>query len=576
MTQESWGSGVSSGTHTYGYDTTNQLTAADGTVFGYDANGNRNYGSYQVGTSNRTTNDGTYTYTYDSEGNLTQKSKGTGLETWYYGYDTRNLLTSVRQTTNGTTNQFTATYTYDALSRRVQQDGWDGTTLVTTEYAFGGDNRVWAELNGSTVVQYRYLNGNGATAVLARINVSGGTVAWVVQDRLGSVRDVTDSTQVNTHDEYGPFGIITSESNPATGVSYGYTGLFQDRYTFLGFADNRVLDPTTAKWLQQDPIVFQAGDANLQRYVGNNATNAVDPSGLEEAPPRPILRIGDVTIVPPLGMRVPLEMPGVELPWEDAPRVLALAKDSSLEQIQRCMTLLDTAFSLSGRNLPWIDPIKPAAKAPTFTEVPLDLFAPLDRQLMPYPGRRIRTKQYANAAVMARISIRINLVALKTDIVNEVFNMLKTTTPVFPGAGKLTDKDYAQAANQVADRYIRAVDDFLATHPGAKPKLGKRTPILEKFGIETAVTAPWCADWAQAMTQELFGVNRMIGTDWGQWKSGGAEHNFLIVRSKGYLPTYPAKETTNILLFDPWRDLLPRVFKPMEPYLPTNTFQKLD
>jgi len=32
----------------------------------------------------------------------------------------------------------------------------------------------------------------------------------------------------------------------------------------------------------QDPIGFQAGDANLYRYVGNGPTTRTDPSGLEE------------------------------------------------------------------------------------------------------------------------------------------------------------------------------------------------------------------------------------------------------------------------------------------------------
>jgi hypothetical protein len=31
-----------------------------------------------------------------------------------------------------------------------------------------------------------------------------------------------------------------------------------------------------------DPLGFEAGDANLYRYVGNNPTNATDPTGLEE------------------------------------------------------------------------------------------------------------------------------------------------------------------------------------------------------------------------------------------------------------------------------------------------------
>ncbi len=40
-------------------------------------------------------------------------------------------------------------------------------------------------------------------------------------------------------------------------------------------------DPSVGRWLSEDPIEFDGGDANLMRYVGNNPTNATDPSGLE-------------------------------------------------------------------------------------------------------------------------------------------------------------------------------------------------------------------------------------------------------------------------------------------------------
>lgn len=40
-------------------------------------------------------------------------------------------------------------------------------------------------------------------------------------------------------------------------------------------------DPTLGRWLEQDPIGFDAGDMNLYRFVGNDPTNSVDPSGLE-------------------------------------------------------------------------------------------------------------------------------------------------------------------------------------------------------------------------------------------------------------------------------------------------------
>ena len=43
-----------------------------------------------------------------------------------------------------------------------------------------------------------------------------------------------------------------------------------------------MFDPSVGQWMEEDPIGFLAGDGNLRRYVGNNATNGVDPSGLED------------------------------------------------------------------------------------------------------------------------------------------------------------------------------------------------------------------------------------------------------------------------------------------------------
>jgi hypothetical protein len=43
-------------------------------------------------------------------------------------------------------------------------------------------------------------------------------------------------------------------------------------------------DPTTGRWLCEDPIGFSAEDMNLYRYVGNNPTNETDPDGLRGRP----------------------------------------------------------------------------------------------------------------------------------------------------------------------------------------------------------------------------------------------------------------------------------------------------
>lgn len=38
-------------------------------------------------------------------------------------------------------------------------------------------------------------------------------------------------------------------------------------------------DPTVGRFLEEDPIGFRAGDGNLGRYVGNQSTDYVDPTG---------------------------------------------------------------------------------------------------------------------------------------------------------------------------------------------------------------------------------------------------------------------------------------------------------
>lgn len=44
---------------------------------------------------------------------------------------------------------------------------------------------------------------------------------------------------------------------------------------------NRVYSADLGRFLQSDPIRFEAGDGNLSRYVGNDSTNHVDPEGLQ-------------------------------------------------------------------------------------------------------------------------------------------------------------------------------------------------------------------------------------------------------------------------------------------------------
>jgi RHS repeat-associated protein len=45
---------------------------------------------------------------------------------------------------------------------------------------------------------------------------------------------------------------------------------------------NRVYSAELGRFLQTDPIRFDAGDGNLYRYVANNLVNAIDPFGLQQ------------------------------------------------------------------------------------------------------------------------------------------------------------------------------------------------------------------------------------------------------------------------------------------------------
>src|SRR4029078_2536128 len=140
---------------------------------------------------------------------------------------------------DGTTDVFTAVYTYDALNRRVQEDRWvTGGSTITTRYAFATGREVWAELDGSNVVQVRWLCGQGETQVLAHIDTNG--VRWLLADKQGTVRDVVTATRVKAHVESAPFGAIASETSAADGVGRGFEGLYQDKLANIAFADNRV------------------------------------------------------------------------------------------------------------------------------------------------------------------------------------------------------------------------------------------------------------------------------------------------------------------------------------------------
>jgi RHS repeat-associated protein len=76
--------------------------------------------------------------------------------------------------------------------------------------------------------------------------------------------------------EHNAFGLTVSETDTTKAGNVLWEGMLYDRPLVLYVTPNRPYDPATARWLSQDPIF---ADINLYRGMGNDPTNATDPSG---------------------------------------------------------------------------------------------------------------------------------------------------------------------------------------------------------------------------------------------------------------------------------------------------------
>jgi|GEM_PF-6166533 len=161
-----------------------------------DANGNRDSSGYTVGTGGTLTASPNATYTYDAAGHLTARTDTSTGKVTTFAYDHRDRLTGITRKTSGGTLDYRTTYVYDALNRRlaeqVDADGAGAGSPVTTWTVFDGVN-PYADFNGAGSLTERYLHGAAVDALLAMSDASGVT-DWYLTDRLGSVRDVVDTS----------------------------------------------------------------------------------------------------------------------------------------------------------------------------------------------------------------------------------------------------------------------------------------------------------------------------------------------------------------------------------------------
>jgi RHS repeat-associated protein len=266
-------------TSNFSYDPRGQLTQVTRShrateVYAWDANGNPNGTGAVTAADNRATEDATYRYEYDAEGNRTKRTNKATNESCEYTYDYRNRLTNVVQKSASGSVLHSATYTYDVFDRLIVRT-IDG---VANSTVYDGDS-VWADYNSRGQATARYLSGLRIDELWARWTPGNGT-AWYLQDRMFSVRDIANSSgQIIDNLDYTAFGAIVSESNPSVGDRFKYTGREYDALTQLYWYRARWYDPATGKFTSQDSWGMAAGDTNLYRYGFNSPALFRDPSG---------------------------------------------------------------------------------------------------------------------------------------------------------------------------------------------------------------------------------------------------------------------------------------------------------
>ncbi|WP_413937141.1 RHS repeat-associated core domain-containing protein, partial [Nitrospira sp. BLG_1] len=270
------------GAQAFGYDNLDRLTSASHPLLGtpqsftYDPVGNRTTTGNVTNAGNQLTADATHSYQYDDNGNLIRKTLlATGNYT-QYSYDAENRLVKVEDFVAGNpTAAFTSTYRYDGLGRRIEKVA----NGQTKRYVYDGED-ILLEYDGTNQLVARYTHGPGIDEPIAV--TKGGSTFFYHQDGLGSVTDLTDSSGATAKSySYDAYGNIL-EAPGTVDQPYTYTGREFDAESGLYYYRARNYDPTTGRFLQQDPI-GGLNNPNLYSYVRNAPTNLIDPLGLIES-----------------------------------------------------------------------------------------------------------------------------------------------------------------------------------------------------------------------------------------------------------------------------------------------------
>jgi len=240
----------------------------------YDDVGNRTdsnqNGASNFNDANQLEDDANFTYQYDNNGNLIQKTDAS-LQSTVYEYDAENRLIRVASLDK------TVNYKYDGMGRRVEKEITETAVTNVTQYIYDRED-ILLELDGSNNIIARYTHGPGIDEPL--ITQRGGQSFFYHADGLGSITELTDTAgTVGQSYIYSSFGKIESQLDSNFVQPYTFTSREFDPETGLYFYRARYYNPDTGRFIHEDPVRFFGG-INFYVYSSNNPINNVDPDGL--------------------------------------------------------------------------------------------------------------------------------------------------------------------------------------------------------------------------------------------------------------------------------------------------------
>lgn len=256
-----------------------QLNGSPYETYSYDDNGNRLSVVKPSGTTSATYDDqdrlltfGPWTYAYTPNGELLAKSNAATGQTWAYVYDVLGNLKRVHLPTGDVIE-----YLVDGKNRRV---GKKRNGLLTKQWLYHDQLHPVAELDGSgsLVSRFVWASGNNVPDLV----VSSGVTYRVYADHTNSPRVLVNAASgaVAATMRHDAWGIVLEDSTSAL-MPFGFAGGLYDAETGLVRFGARDYDPQIGRWVSKDPIRFEAGQANIYVYVGNDPVNFVDPTGLD-------------------------------------------------------------------------------------------------------------------------------------------------------------------------------------------------------------------------------------------------------------------------------------------------------